>query len=145
MRPGRLFTSGPGTYKIPTANDVPIDFRVSLLKGAANPRAVFSSKAVGEPPFLLAMSAFFAAKEAVEAARADAGVTGWCAACAGRWACPAPLGGGALLRFIPPRVQSKAVSMIRFVLARAKVSVPRLTAACAAGRWPSVCPLQVPP
>lgn len=79
VRPGRLFTSGPGTYKIPSANDVPIDFRVSLLKGAANPRAVFSSKAVGEPPFLLAMSVFFAAKEAVEAARADAGITSWCA------------------------------------------------------------------
>lgn len=77
VRPGRLFTSGPGTYKIPSANDVPLDFRVSLLKGAGNPRAVYSSKAVGEPPFLLAMSVFFAAKDAVEAARADAGLTGW--------------------------------------------------------------------
>lgn len=77
VRPGRLFTSGPGTYKIPTANDVPLDLRVSLLKGAANPRAVYSSKAVGEPPFLLAMSVFFAAKAAAAAARADAGVPGW--------------------------------------------------------------------
>lgn len=72
-RPGRLATNGPGTYKIPTANDIPLDFRVSLLKGAGNPRAVYSSKAVGEPPFLLAMSAFFAAKEAAAAARCDAG------------------------------------------------------------------------
>ena len=72
VKPGRLFTSGPGTYKIPTANDIPADMRVSLLQGAGNPRAVYSSKAVGEPPFLLAMSVFFAAKEAVAAARADA-------------------------------------------------------------------------
>ena len=32
VRPGHLFTQGPGTYKIPTVNDIPIDFRVSLLK-----------------------------------------------------------------------------------------------------------------
>lgn len=76
VKPGRLHTQGPGTYKIPSASDIPLDFRVSLLKGAPNPRAVFSSKAVGEPPFLLAMSTFFAAKAAVGAARADAGLPG---------------------------------------------------------------------
>jgi xanthine dehydrogenase/oxidase len=75
VRPGRLFTSGPGTYKVPTGNDIPADMRVSLLQGASNPRAVFSSKAVGEPPFLLAMSVFFAAKEAVAAARVEGGAT----------------------------------------------------------------------
>lgn len=32
VRPGHLFTQGPGTYKIPTCNDVPIDFRVMLLE-----------------------------------------------------------------------------------------------------------------
>lgn len=32
VRPGHLFTQGPGTYKIPTVNDIPVDFRVSLLK-----------------------------------------------------------------------------------------------------------------
>ena len=37
---GRLFTQGPGTYKIPSFNDVPIDMRVSLLKDAPNARAV---------------------------------------------------------------------------------------------------------
>ena len=70
---GRCLTTGPGTYKIPTANDCPLDFRVALLRGASNPRAVFSSKAVGEPPFMLSLSAFFAAKEAVAAAREDKG------------------------------------------------------------------------
>jgi xanthine dehydrogenase molybdopterin-binding subunit B len=42
--PGHLFTKGPGTYKIPSVNDIPIDFRVSLLQNAPNPRAVHSSK-----------------------------------------------------------------------------------------------------
>lgn len=32
VRPGHLFTQGPGTYKLPTVNDIPIDFRVALLK-----------------------------------------------------------------------------------------------------------------
>ena len=49
---------------------------MSLLRGAPNPRAVFSSKAVGEPPLFLAASVFFAVKEAVLAARREAGVEG---------------------------------------------------------------------
>jgi xanthine dehydrogenase molybdopterin-binding subunit B len=48
IRPGHLFTRGPGAYKIPSVNDVPRDLRVSLLKNATNPRAVYSSKAVGK-------------------------------------------------------------------------------------------------
>eukprot|EP00873_Tetraselmis_striata_P035166 jgi/Tetstr1/455430/TSEL_042261.t1 len=75
--PGHLFTKGPGTYKIPSVNDIPIDFRVALLQNAPNPRAVHSSKAVGEPPFHLAASVFCALKEAVYAARKDAGLSGW--------------------------------------------------------------------
>ena len=64
-----------GTYKIPTANDIPIDFRVTLLKDGCNQRLpqVYSSKAVGEPPFFLGASVFFALKEAAYAARAEAG------------------------------------------------------------------------
>ncbi|CAG4982084.1 unnamed protein product [Parnassius apollo] len=71
---GTLYSRGPGAYKIPGFGDIPQEFNVSLLKGAPNPRAVFSSKAVGEPPLFLASSAFFAIKEAIKAARADAGV-----------------------------------------------------------------------
>ncbi|MEW5306011.1 MAG: hypothetical protein WDW36_008516 [Sanguina aurantia] len=77
IKPGQLFTRGPGTYKIPTSNDIPIDFRVSLLTDAPNARAVHSSKAVGEPPLFLGASVFFALKEAVYSARADAGHPGW--------------------------------------------------------------------
>jgi xanthine dehydrogenase molybdopterin-binding subunit B len=56
VKPGTLFTRGPGTYKIPSFNDTPQDLRVSLLHNTPNPRAVFSSKAVGEPPLFLGSS-----------------------------------------------------------------------------------------
>lgn len=41
---GDIFTKGPSTYKIPGFGNIPGEFNVSLLKGASNPRAVFSSK-----------------------------------------------------------------------------------------------------
>jgi xanthine dehydrogenase/oxidase len=70
IRPrGALFTSGPGTYKIPAFNDVPEVFNVSLMENVDNPFAVHSSKAVGEPPFFLGSSVFYAIKDAVKAAR----------------------------------------------------------------------------
>ena len=69
---GRLLTKGPGAYKIPGFGDIPSQFNVSLLRGTSNPRAVYSSKAVGEPPLFLASSVFFAIKNAIEAARNDA-------------------------------------------------------------------------
>lgn len=72
---GTLFSRGPGAYKIPGFGDIPQEFNVSLLKGASNPKAVYSSKAVGEPPLFLASSAFFAIKEAIKAARKDAGAS----------------------------------------------------------------------
>ncbi|CAK1540585.1 unnamed protein product [Leptosia nina] len=71
---GEILSRGPGAYKIPGFSDIPKEFNVSLLKGAPNPRAVYSSKAVGEPPLFLAASVFFAIKEAIRAARLDAGV-----------------------------------------------------------------------
>jgi xanthine dehydrogenase/oxidase len=60
VRPGQLFSRGPGTYKIPAFNDVPLDFRVTLAAATENRHAVHSSKAVGEPPFFMGCSAFFA-------------------------------------------------------------------------------------
>jgi len=72
---GVLLTRGPGAYKIPSFNDVPSEFNVCLLRGASNPRAVYSSKAVGEPPLFLAASVFFAIKNAIQSARQDAGVS----------------------------------------------------------------------
>ena len=55
--------------------DIPLQLNVSLLRGSPNPRAVYSSKAVGEPPLFSAASVFFAIKEAVRAARAESGLT----------------------------------------------------------------------
>ncbi|XP_053612796.1 xanthine dehydrogenase-like [Plodia interpunctella] len=72
---GEILSRGPGAYKIPGFSDVPNSFNVSLLKGAPNPRAVYSSKAIGEPPLFLAASVFFAIKEAIKSARIDAGVS----------------------------------------------------------------------
>lgn len=74
LKPGTCFTRGPGTYKIPSFNDVPIDMRVTLLKDSANPRAIHSSRAIGEPPFVLGAVSFFAAREAIRSARKDAGL-----------------------------------------------------------------------
>ncbi|CAN6312206.1 unnamed protein product [Urochloa humidicola] len=77
IRPGHLFTCGPGAYKIPSVNDIPLNFKVSLLKGAPNPKVIHSSKAVGEPPFFLGSAVLFAIKDAIFAARAYEGHTEW--------------------------------------------------------------------
>lgn len=69
--PGRLLNSGPGGYKLPSFNDTPQVFNVRLMSGVDNVVAVHSSKAVGEPPFFLGATTFFAIREAVRAARAQ--------------------------------------------------------------------------
>ncbi|XP_064080821.1 xanthine dehydrogenase/oxidase-like [Macrobrachium nipponense] len=73
---GVMLTRGPSTYKIPSFHDIPRKLNVSLLRGSANPRAVYSSKGIGEPPLLLAASVFYAIKDAISSARADAGLDG---------------------------------------------------------------------
>ncbi len=65
---GRLLTHSPDTYKIPAVGDTPRDFRVRLLENAPNPKAtVHRTKAVGEPPFMLAISVREAIRDAVAA------------------------------------------------------------------------------
>ncbi len=64
---GNLLNHAPDTYKIPGICDVPDDFRVNLLQGYPNPSTIRRSKAVGEPPFVLGLSAWFAIKYAVSA------------------------------------------------------------------------------
>eukprot|EP01133_Synstelium_polycarpum_P007377 gene7377-8596_t len=68
---GYLFTRGPSTYKIPGFNDVPLIFNVSLLGNSPNPKAIHSSKGVGEPPLFLGASVYFAIRDAIKSARAD--------------------------------------------------------------------------
>jgi len=64
---GELMTHSPDTYKIPTTQELPLDLRVSILEGFPNPRVIGSSKAVGEPPFMLALSVWLAVKDALSA------------------------------------------------------------------------------
>ena len=64
---GTLLTHSASTYAIPAFSDAPQDFRVSLLSGATNPNTIHGSKAVGEPPLMLAISVREALRDAVGA------------------------------------------------------------------------------
>jgi xanthine dehydrogenase large subunit len=70
---GHLSTHAPSTYKIPATGDIPEHFKVAFWPEPNREDNVFGSKAVGEPPFMLAISAFEAMKDAVANARADGG------------------------------------------------------------------------
>jgi xanthine dehydrogenase large subunit len=62
---GRLLTHSPDTYKIPAIGEAPEDFRVALLERAPQSNTIHGSKAVGEPPFMLAISAVTALRHAI--------------------------------------------------------------------------------
>ena len=63
---GQLMTHAPSTYKIPACADRPPDMRIALLEGNDNVEdTIHRSKAVGEPPLMLAISAFAAIVDAV--------------------------------------------------------------------------------
>ncbi len=64
---GNLLSHSPDTYKIPSVQDIPADFRVTLLKDAPNYNTIHQSKAVGEPPLMLAFSVWLAIKDAISA------------------------------------------------------------------------------
>lgn len=77
VRPGRLRTNGPGAYKIPSCDDIPREFNITLMKDSSNPSAIHSSRAIGEPPLFLGSSALFAIRNAIGAARKDEGLDNW--------------------------------------------------------------------
>jgi xanthine dehydrogenase large subunit len=62
---GRLTTHAPSTYKIPTAFDLPEDFRVALFENSNRENSIWRSKAVGEPPLMLGISVFSAIADAI--------------------------------------------------------------------------------
>ena len=64
---GRLATNGASTYKLPSWTEVPDIFNVNFLERAAEPGVIFGSKAVGEPPLMLAFSVREAIREAIAA------------------------------------------------------------------------------
>ena len=64
---GNLLNHSPDTYKIPTVQDIPKDFRTALLQGVPNLNTIRRSKAVAEPPLMRALSCWLAIKDAVSA------------------------------------------------------------------------------
>ena len=70
---GQLLTNGTWEYKPPLAQDVPATLNVTLLKNKYNVSGILGSKAVGEPPYVVANSVYFALKMAIASARLDAG------------------------------------------------------------------------
>jgi xanthine dehydrogenase molybdopterin binding subunit/xanthine dehydrogenase small subunit len=64
---GRLLTHSPDTYKIPAVGDRPREFNVRFLTNAAQQHTIHGSKAVGEPPLMLAISVREAIREAIAA------------------------------------------------------------------------------
>jgi xanthine dehydrogenase large subunit len=64
---GRLATQAAGTYKLPSFSEMPEEFNVHLFEQATESGVVYGSKAVGEPPLMLALSVREALREAVAA------------------------------------------------------------------------------
>jgi xanthine dehydrogenase large subunit len=64
---GRVATAGASTYKLPSWSEMPEVFNVAFLERASQPNVVFGSKAVGEPPLMLAISVREAIREAIAA------------------------------------------------------------------------------
>jgi xanthine dehydrogenase molybdopterin-binding subunit B len=62
---GKLLNASPDTYKIPTISDVSVELNVELLENAFNDNTIRGSKAVGEPPFPMAVSVWLAIKYAI--------------------------------------------------------------------------------
>jgi xanthine dehydrogenase large subunit len=63
---GELRTHAPSTYKIPTAHDWPAHTSIRLFEGEPNSEdTIYRSKAVGEPPLMLAVSVFLAIRDAI--------------------------------------------------------------------------------
>lgn len=68
---GKLSTHAPSTYKIPAVSDCPAHFNTRLFSNVNAADTIYRSKAVGEPPLLLAFSVFFAIRDAVAAIHPD--------------------------------------------------------------------------
>lgn len=102
---GRLISSSPATYKIPTAGDLPARMRVRFFEQDEPRGSIHRSKAVGEPPVMLAISV-------------------WCAL---RDAC-ANAGSQALQRFIPPLPVPATPEQVFFAAREARLRAGRANA-----------------
>lgn len=72
---GRVFTQGPGTYKIPGFRCIPQEFNISFFEDVTHDsvKSIYKSKGVGEPPLFLGSSVYFAIRDALRYARKDNG------------------------------------------------------------------------
>jgi xanthine dehydrogenase large subunit len=68
---GHLRTHSPDTYKIPSLGEAPLEFHIGLLSRAEQEGVIHGSKAVGEPPFMLALSVITALRHAIQAFRPE--------------------------------------------------------------------------
>ena len=57
LRDGTLQTTGPGTYKIPSCSDIPIELNVTLMDSTPNPKAIFNSKVTANSQSLVSLIA----------------------------------------------------------------------------------------
>ncbi|KAF9215992.1 hypothetical protein BGZ59_011408 [Podila verticillata] len=75
---GRLFTQGPGNYKIPGFQCIPQEFNISFFEDVTHEsvNTVYKSKGVGEPPLFLGTSVYFAIRHALWYARQENGHPG---------------------------------------------------------------------
>ena len=69
---GQLLTDSLASYKIPDLHSAP-ELEVTLLEHADNPAGLLNSKAVGEPPLIYGLGAYFALQDAIASWRAEAG------------------------------------------------------------------------
>ncbi len=66
---GTLLSDALNTYKVPDLHFVPREIEVVFLENSENPEAVMHTKAIGEPPFMYGIGAFFAIRDALNAVR----------------------------------------------------------------------------
>ncbi len=66
---GKLLTDALSTYKVPDINFAPKEIEVNFLENSFNPMGIFNSKAIGEPPLMYGIGAFFALMNAMKAFR----------------------------------------------------------------------------
>ncbi len=71
---GRLLTDTLTTYKVPDIYFAPNEIQIRFLENAENPQGLLHSKAIGEPPFMYGIGAYFALVKAIKAFRPDAHV-----------------------------------------------------------------------
>jgi xanthine dehydrogenase large subunit len=68
---GRLLNGTASGYKVPDIKFIPDDFEVFLYEDRINDKAVFGSKAVGEPPFIYGIGVYFALQNAMKSYKHD--------------------------------------------------------------------------